>query len=80
MKIFSGAEITMDDQRRPSHQARAIERWENEGGKVSLPSDLVQISQGLTFRINEKRLEDTVKPNRRRWTRNGSMFPMWRFA
>ena len=70
----------MDDQYKPLDQAGAIERWENEGGKVSLPRNLAPISRDLTFTINEKRLEDTVESKRRRWTANPSILPMWRFA
>jgi len=80
MKSFSGAEIKMDDQHKSLDQARAIARWENEGGKVSLLRDLAPISRDRTFTINEKRLEDTVKPKRRRGSGNPRILPMWRLA
>jgi hypothetical protein len=79
--LLPGRVITMKDYYQSPNQARAIERWENEGGKVSIQATTPSISQ-VDFTINEKRLdgERTIERNKRRWTKDSRILPVWRFA
>jgi hypothetical protein len=79
--LLPGRVITMKDYYQSPNQARAIERWENEGGKVSVHATTPSNSQ-VDFTINEKRLdgERTIERNKRRWTKDSRILPVWRFA
>ena len=79
--MLPGRVITMKDYYQSPNQARAIERWENEGGKVSIQATPLSISQ-VDSAIDEKRLdgEITVEGKKGRWTKDSRILPVWRFA
>jgi hypothetical protein len=71
----------MKNHHQSPNQARAIERWENEGGKVSIQATPPSISQ-VDSAIDEKRLdgERTVERKKGRWTKDSRILPVWSFA
>jgi hypothetical protein len=72
----------MDHTNLTTEQLGAIERWENEGGKISIPPGVIPTPHDLEFTRTAGRVQPTFVFQRRKreWTENVPLFAKWSLA
>lgn len=70
----------MDDGKTTNEQFRAIERWENEGGKVSRSVSIIPCRQVEIIRNEELAPQKVIVPRKKRLRENVDVWPRWSMA